>query len=166
MLVVIYKANAPSNIMSTPDHLLSDSALDLAPLISRWYFNKFKNCWYRSVRILKVLKLLFHQFLNLSTSQRDMSGPILGDLSNNRWSGGIALALVLAAFWCMRLPFFRHVSRAVFYRRVSVYWSVSPGISDDEPLWSRIKCSALSRHQHQVIATSSAVPSSQYTCLY
>jgi hypothetical protein len=37
-----------------------------------------------SVRILEVLKLLFQQILNLSSSQRDMSGPILGDLSNNR----------------------------------------------------------------------------------
>ncbi len=35
-----------------------------------------------------VLKLLFQQFLNLSSSQRDMSGPILGALSNNRLSGG------------------------------------------------------------------------------
>ncbi len=40
------------------------------------------------VKILEVLKLLFQQFLNLSISQRDMSGPILEDLSNNRWSGG------------------------------------------------------------------------------
>jgi hypothetical protein len=31
---------------------------------------------------------LFQQFLNLPSSQRDMSGPILGDLSNNRWPGG------------------------------------------------------------------------------
>ncbi len=49
--------------------------------------NKVKNCWYKSVRILEVLKLLFQQFLNLSSSQRNMSGPILGDLSINRWSG-------------------------------------------------------------------------------
>jgi hypothetical protein len=50
--------------------------------------NKFENCWYKSVRILEVLKLLFPQFLNLSSSQRDMSGPRFGDLSNDRWSGG------------------------------------------------------------------------------
>ncbi len=31
-----------------------------------------------------ITYLLFQQFLNLSSSQRDMSGPILGDLSNNR----------------------------------------------------------------------------------
>ncbi len=38
-----------------------------------------------SVRILEVLKLLFfQQFLNFSGSQRDMSGPILGALYNNR----------------------------------------------------------------------------------
>jgi hypothetical protein len=46
---------------------------------SRWEVNKFKNCLYKSVRILEVLKLLFQQYLNLSSSQRDKSGPILGD---------------------------------------------------------------------------------------
>jgi hypothetical protein len=29
--------------------------------------------------------------LSLSSSQQDMSGPILGDLSNNRWSGELSL---------------------------------------------------------------------------
>jgi hypothetical protein len=99
-----------------PDHLLFNSAPILGRLISRWEINKFKNCWYKSVRILEVLKLLFQQFLslglnvvgakcnmliteklnwnfsnffNLSSSQQYMSGPILGDLSNNRWSKGI-----------------------------------------------------------------------------
>jgi hypothetical protein len=33
---------------------------------------------------MEVLKLFFQQVLNLSSSQRDMSGPILGALSNNR----------------------------------------------------------------------------------
>jgi hypothetical protein len=66
-----------------PDHPLLDSAPNLGPLISRWEINKFENCLYKSVRILKVLKLLFQHFLNLSSSQRDMSGSILGDLSNN-----------------------------------------------------------------------------------
>ncbi len=47
---------------------------------------------HKSVRILEILKLLFQQFLNLSSSQQDMSCPILGDLSNNRWSGGIILS--------------------------------------------------------------------------
>jgi hypothetical protein len=68
-----------------PDHLLLDSTPNLGPLISRCQINKFENCWYRSVRILKVLKLLFQQSLNLSSSQRDMSGPILEYLSNHRW---------------------------------------------------------------------------------
>jgi hypothetical protein len=71
-----------------PDHLLLDSAPNLRPLISRWEINKFKHFWYKSVRILEALKLLFQQFLNLSSSQRDMSGPRLGALSNNKWSGG------------------------------------------------------------------------------
>ncbi len=35
---------------------------------SRWEINKFENCWYKSVRILEVLKLLFHQFLSFSRS--------------------------------------------------------------------------------------------------
>ncbi len=42
-----------------PDHVLLDSAPNLGPLISRWETNKFENCWYKSVRILVVLKLLF-----------------------------------------------------------------------------------------------------------
>ncbi len=75
-----------------PNYLSLDSDPNLGPLISRWEINKFENCWYKSVRILEFLKLLFQQFLNLSSSQRDMSGPILGDLSNNRWSGGITVA--------------------------------------------------------------------------
>jgi hypothetical protein len=75
--------------MLHPDHLFLDSAPNIGPLISRWEINKFENCRYKSVGILEVLKLLFQQFLNLSSSQRDMSGPILGDLSNNRWSGVI-----------------------------------------------------------------------------
>ncbi len=52
-----------------------------------WETNEFENCWYKSVRILKVLKLLLQQFLNFSSFQQDMSGPILGTLSNKRWSG-------------------------------------------------------------------------------
>ncbi len=75
-------------ITISPDHLLLDSAPNLGPLIFRWKINKFENCWYESVRILEVLKLLFQQFLKLSSSQRDMSGPILGALSKNRWSWG------------------------------------------------------------------------------
>ncbi len=83
-----------STIDIPPDHLLLDSAPNLGPLISCCEVNKFKNCWYTSVRILEVLKLLFQQFLNLSSSQRDMSGPKLVDLSNNRWSWGIPLVQV------------------------------------------------------------------------
>jgi hypothetical protein len=75
-------------ILYSPDHLLLYSAPNLGPLISRWDINKFENCWYKSVRILEVLKLLFQQFLHLSRSQRFMRGPILGELSNNRWLGG------------------------------------------------------------------------------
>jgi hypothetical protein len=88
-----------------PDHLLLDNAPNLGPLISRWENNKFENCWYESVRILEVLKLLFQQFLNLSSSQRDMSGPMLGDLSDNRWSGGVMIAHDNELQSVMVLPF-------------------------------------------------------------
>ncbi len=71
------------------DHLLLASAPNRGPFMSRWEINKLENCLYKSVSILEVLKLLLRQFLNLTSSQRDMSGPILGDLSNNRWSWGI-----------------------------------------------------------------------------
>ncbi len=78
-----------------PDHLILDNTPNLGPLISRWKINQFENCWYKSVRILEALKLLFQQFLNLSCSQRDMSGPILGALSNNRWSGGTRAQIII-----------------------------------------------------------------------
>ncbi len=56
--------------------------------------------WYKSVRILEVLKLLSQQFLNLPSSQRDMSGPIFGDLSNNRWSGVLILTMDTGTVHC------------------------------------------------------------------
>ncbi len=65
--------------MLPPGHILLDSAPNLGPLIFSWEINKFENCWYKSVRIIEILKLLVQQFLNLSSSQRYMSGPILGD---------------------------------------------------------------------------------------
>ncbi len=79
-----------------PGHLLLDSAPNLGPLISCWEINKFENCWYKCARILEVLKLLFHQqFFNLPSPRRDMSGPILGELSNNWWAGGTILVLLV-----------------------------------------------------------------------
>ncbi len=65
---------------------------------SRWVINKLENCWYKSVRVLEVPKLLFQQFLNLSSTQRDMGGPILGALSNNRWSGGTSTESCIVFF--------------------------------------------------------------------
>ncbi len=38
---------------------------------------------------------MFQQFLNLSSSQQDMSGPTLGALSNNRWSEGTFILTIL-----------------------------------------------------------------------
>jgi hypothetical protein len=42
---------------------------------------------------------LFQQFLNLASSQPKMSGPILGDLSNNKWS---VVTVKLICWWCGR----------------------------------------------------------------
>ncbi len=36
----------------TPHHLLLDRCPNIGPLISHWGLEKFKNCWYKSVRIL------------------------------------------------------------------------------------------------------------------
>ncbi len=73
---------------STPDHLLLDRSPNIGPLISRWELGKFKNRWNKSFRTTKILTLLYQQFSNLIISQRDMSGPRLGALSNDRCSGG------------------------------------------------------------------------------
>jgi hypothetical protein len=43
----------------------------------------------KSFRTSKILTLLYQQFSNLLISQRDMSGPRLGTLSNIRWLRGI-----------------------------------------------------------------------------
>ncbi len=114
----------------TPDHLLLDSTPNLAPHISRWEINKFENCWSKGVRILEVLKLLFQQCLNLSSSQRDMSGPILGDLSNNRWSGGYSVAPCsiryhtepyqrMPCLWCRMTSYCSDLTTCCFSRKVN-----------------------------------------------
>jgi hypothetical protein len=76
-------------LLVPPDHLLLDSAPNIGPLISRWELEKFKNCWNKSFETSKILTLLYQQISNLLISQRDMSGPTLGALSNKRWSGGM-----------------------------------------------------------------------------
>ncbi len=76
-----------SFIHPPPDHLLLDRSPNIGPLISRWELDKCKNCWNRSFSTSNILTLLYQQYLNLLISQRDMSGPRLGALSNNRWSG-------------------------------------------------------------------------------
>jgi hypothetical protein len=76
------------------DHLLLDCAPNIGPLISRWELDTLKNCWNKSFRTSKFLTLLYHQFSDLLISQRDMSGPRLGALSNNRWLGVVFLNLV------------------------------------------------------------------------
>ncbi len=81
--------------MIPPDQLLLDNVPNLGPLMTRWEINKLENCWYKCVRILDVLQLLFQQFLNLSSSQRDMSGPIFEALSNKRWLWGIQILEIM-----------------------------------------------------------------------
>jgi hypothetical protein len=75
------------NVILPPDHLLLDRSPNIGPLKSRWELGKFKNCWNKIFRTSKILTLLYQQFSNLLIFQRDMSGPRLGALSNNRWSG-------------------------------------------------------------------------------
>ncbi len=74
-------------VIYTPNHLLLDRSPNIGPLVSRWELDKFKICWNKSFRTSKILTLLYQQFSNLLISQQDMSGPRLGALSNNRWSG-------------------------------------------------------------------------------
>jgi hypothetical protein len=71
-----------------PDHLLLDSVPNIGPLISRWELGNLKNSWNKSFRTSKILTLLYQHFSKLLVSQRDMSGPRLGALSNNRRSSG------------------------------------------------------------------------------
>ncbi len=73
--------------LSSRVHLLLGSVLNIGPVISRWELEKFKNSWNKSFRTSMILTLLYQQLSNLLISQRDMSGPKLGALSNNRWSG-------------------------------------------------------------------------------
>ncbi len=61
------RVSAKSKKGGTPRSLWLDSDPNLGPLVYRWEINKFENCWYKSVRILEVLKLLFQQFLNFSS---------------------------------------------------------------------------------------------------
>ncbi len=75
-------------ILIPHDHLLLDSAPNIGPLITCWELDKCKNCRNKSFRTSRILILLYQQFLNLLISQRYMSGPRLGALSNNRWSRG------------------------------------------------------------------------------
>jgi hypothetical protein len=77
--------------IGTPDHILLDSVPNIGPLIPRWELEKFQNCWNKSFRTFKILTLLCQQFLNLLISQRGMSGPRLGALSNNRWWGYLSI---------------------------------------------------------------------------
>jgi hypothetical protein len=58
------------------DHLYLDGNLSNSKIVETKALEPLKS-WH-----------LYQQFLNLLISQRDMSGPRLGALSSNRWSGG------------------------------------------------------------------------------
>ncbi len=66
------------------DHLLLDSVPNLGPLISRWKINKL----IQKCQDVKVSKAFVSAIFEFAKFQRDMSGPILGYLSNNRWLRG------------------------------------------------------------------------------
>ncbi len=94
-------------------HLLLDRSPNIGPLVSRWELDKFKNCWYKRYRTFKILTFLYQKFLNLLISQRDMSGPRLGALSNYRWLGIFCYsvsarpAMHLLGFGCRTGPTYR-----------------------------------------------------------
>ncbi len=90
------------NVPSIHNILILDRSPNLGPLMSRWEINNFKSRWYKSVKILEVLKLLFQQFLNLSSSQQDMSGPRLWDLSNNRILGSTKVSSSLTSSFALQ----------------------------------------------------------------
>ncbi len=97
-----YKSGKRSHIVETilssshlrtpyvpPDHLLLDSFPNLGPLVSRWEINKFKKLPIQKCHDFRRSKAFVPAIFNLSCSQGDVSGPILGDLSSNRWLGRI-----------------------------------------------------------------------------
>ncbi len=88
-----------------PDHLLLDRSPNIGPLIHCWELDKIKNCRNKSFRISKVLTLLYQQLSDLLISQRYISGPRLGALSNNRWSGGImSIICIKRAKFLVEIP--------------------------------------------------------------
>ncbi len=100
-----------------PYHLLLDRTPNIGPLISCWELDKFRKCWNKSFRTYIILTLLYHQFPNLLVSQQDMSGPRLGAVSNNRWSGGI--------YWHKA----RLLTRQIFFFHLRIYsLSIEPMI--------------------------------------
>jgi hypothetical protein len=101
---------APTSLL--PDHLLLDNAPNIGPLISRWELDKFKNCCNKSFRASKILTLSYQQFSYLLVFQRDMSGPRLGALSNDRWSRGV-----------LNSPKFSSVFSSVVYGKGVTSWN-------------------------------------------
>jgi hypothetical protein len=130
-LFFFFRPSPSFALPATPNHLLLDSASNLGPLISRLEMNRFENCWYKSIRILEVLKLLFQQFLNFSSSQQDMSGPRLRALPNNRWSGDTCFRKTWKK-WTP--PFSWDVFRETWFARRDLWdiiWKWSPPFSPD-----------------------------------
>jgi hypothetical protein len=98
------------------DHLLLDKFPNIGPLVSRWELDKFKNCWKNCFRNSKILTLLYQQFSNLLIFQRDMSGPRLGPLSNDRWSSGIPVSRL-----GFLIPFQNHLLLVINERRSGLF---------------------------------------------
>ncbi len=146
-----------------PDHLLLDRSPNIEPLISRWELDKFKNCWNKSFRTSRILTLLYQQFSNLLISQRDMGGPRLGALSNDRWSRvGSWLYRKLVTYITFPMGCHRRVEVGRMKWEVYWYWSELNGFctvirrgSHHAPSRARLMC-----WQFEAVETSRAAHTS------
>ncbi len=112
------------SVVTVPaDRLSLDRSPNIGPLVSRWELEEFENCRNKSFRTSKILTLLYPQFSNLLISQRDMNGPRLGALSDNRWSGVVHYySRIIISF---RLCFGRLVILAPPQGRLGCSWNLS-----------------------------------------
>ncbi len=107
----------PTHVCSSVSTIGSDLGTPRSPIIGQislfWNTHislgtwKVQNCWNKSCRTSKILTLLYQQFSNALICQRDISGPRLGALSNNWWSGGNSR--VSFRHWCYHCKFTVHL---------------------------------------------------------
>jgi hypothetical protein len=121
----LFKSLVPHN------HLSLDRSPNTGPLIPCWELDKFKNCWNKSFRTCKILTLLYQQFSNLLISQRDMSGPKLGALSKNRWSGVSYPQALISSSYIKKFSTMKSSCLTIFESWCSRTWD--EGNSRDQP---------------------------------